>query len=167
MFILLVIAIAAIGALCVGYGVVFERRAYRVVRREVPILPASAPPQITMLHLSDLHFVRNDERKRRFLGSLPEADVTVVTGDFLAEPEAVEIAVRAVAATRGGLASWYVLGSNDYYTPRLVNPFAYLTGPSSRRHRPAARGRSRDLRGRLDADGWEDLTNVRHERDLA
>jgi predicted MPP superfamily phosphohydrolase len=167
MWILVIIVIAAIGALCIAYGVLFERRAYRLVRREVPILPASAPPEITMLHLSDLHFVRDDERKRRFLGSLPEADVTVVTGDFLAEPEAVAIAVGAVAPTRGRLASWYVLGSNDYYAPRPVNPFAYFAGPSSRRHRPAARGRSSDLRAGLDADGWEDLTNVRHERELA
>jgi predicted MPP superfamily phosphohydrolase len=167
MWILIVLAIAAIGVLCVGYGVVFERRAYRVVRREVPILPASAPPQITMLHLSDLHFVRDDEGKRRFLSTLPQADVTVVTGDFLAEPEAVAIAVDAVAPTRGRLASWYVLGSNDYYVPRPINPFAYFAGPSSRRHRPAARGRSGDLRAGLDADGWEDLTNVRHQRELA
>ena len=38
-----------------------------------------------------------------------------MTGDFLAEPEAVETAVDAVRETRGRLASWFVLGSNDYY----------------------------------------------------
>ena len=167
MWILTFSVIAAIGALCIAYGVVIERRAYRLVRREVPILPATAPPEITMLHLSDLHFVRDDERKRRFLGSLPRADVTVVTGDFLAEPEAVAIAVGAVGPTRGRLASWYVLGSNDYYVPRPVNPFAYFAGPSNRRHRAAARGRSVDLRAGLDADGWEEITNVRHDRELA
>jgi predicted MPP superfamily phosphohydrolase len=167
MWVLILIVIAAIGALCIAYGVVVERRAYRLVRREVAILPAGAPPEITVLHLSDLHFVRGEERKRRFLGSLPQADVTVVTGDFLAEPEAVAIAVGAVAPTRGRLASWYVLGSNDYYVPRPINPFAYFGGPSNRRHRTAARGRSVDLRAGLDADGWEELTNVRHERELA
>jgi uncharacterized protein len=167
MWVLILIVIAAIGALCIAYGVVVERRAYRLVRREVAILPAGAPPEITVLHLSDLHFVRGEERKRRFLGSLPQADVTVVTGDFLAEPEAVAIAVGAVAPTRGRLASWYVLGSNDYYVPRPINPFAYFGGPSNRRYRTAARGRSVDLRAGLDADGWEELTNVRHERELA
>ena len=167
MWVVIPIVVAAFGALCVAYGVLFERHAYRLVTHEVPILPTSAPAQITMLHLSDLHFVRRDERKRRVLAALPEAAVTVVTGDFLAEPEAVEIAVRSVASARGRLASWYVLGSNDYYVPRPINPFGYFAGPSSRRHRAAARGRSGDLRAGLDADGWEDLTNVRHERELA
>ena len=94
------------------------------------------------------------------------ADITVVTGDFLAEPEAVEVAVTSVAPTRGRLASWYVLGSNDYYVPGPINPLAYLTGPSNRRHRSAKRGRARDLIAGLDRDGWTNLTNVRRELDL-
>jgi predicted MPP superfamily phosphohydrolase len=161
-----ILAVLAVGALCVAYGVLIERRAYRLVRRELAILPTEGPAELTILHLSDLHFVRRDERKTRFLGSLPRADITVVTGDFLAEPEAVEVAVTSVAPTRGRLASWYVLGSNDYYVPGPINPLAYLAGPSNRRHRSAKRGRARDLIAGLDRDGWTNLTNVRHELDL-
>ncbi len=51
-----------------------------------------------------------------------------MTGDFLAEPEAVETTVAAVRAVRGRLASWFVLGSNDYFVPRPLNYLAYFRG---------------------------------------
>jgi len=166
MFARLLLAIAAAGSACVVYGVAVERRAYRLVRRDLAILPADSPQTLRVLHLSDLHFVRRDDRKARFLASLPEADVTVVTGDFLAEPEAVETAVEAIRANRGRLASWFVLGSNDYYAPRLLNPFRYLVPGTNRRPRRARRGRPRDLVAHLEADGWRDLTNVRDRVEL-
>lgn len=162
----ILLAIAVAGLACVIYGVLIERRAYRLVRRRLAILPANGPERLDLLHLSDLHFVRGDERKRRFLASLPAADVTVVTGDFLAEPEAVEIAVAAVGANRGRLASWFVLGSNDYFAPRFMNPLRYLLRRSGARPRPAGRGRPRALVTALQADGWRDLTNTREEVDL-
>jgi predicted MPP superfamily phosphohydrolase len=162
----ILLAIALAGLACVMYGVLIERRAYRLVRRRLAILPANGPETLNVLHLSDLHFVRDDEKKRRFLGSLPTSDVTVITGDFLAEPEAVEIAVAAVASNRGRLASWFVLGSNDYFAPRFVNPLRYMVGGDSTRPRRAQRGRPRDLVAALRADGWRDLTNVREEIDL-
>ncbi len=160
------IGTAVVGAGCVAYGVLIERRAYRLVRRDLAILPASGPETFRVLHLSDLHFVRRDEHKARFLASLPPADVTVVTGDFLAGPEAVETAVEAVRATRGRLASWFVLGSNDYFVPRPTNPFGYLVRRSNGKPRPARGGRWRELVDLLEADGWRDLTNVRDEVDL-
>ena len=166
MFAWILLAIAVAGLACVIYGVLIERRAYRLVRRRLAILPANGPERLDILHLSDLHFVRGDERKRRFLASLPAADVTVVTGDFLAEPEAVEIAVAAVGASRGRLASWFVLGSNDYFAPRFMNPLRYLVRRSGARPRRARRGRPRDLVAALRADGWRDLTNTREEVDL-
>jgi predicted MPP superfamily phosphohydrolase len=160
------LAIVAVGALCVAYGVFVERRAYRLVRRTLAILPAEGPPTLSVLHLSDLHFVRGDRRKAAFLASLPPADVTVVTGDFLAEPEAVETTVEAVRATRGRLASWFVLGSNDYYVPGPMNPLGYFRPHALRTRRRARRGRSGDLRTLLQSDGWRDLTNVRADVDL-
>ena len=86
-------AVAAVGTACVAYGVVIERRWYRFVRHRLAMLPADgkSPETLTVLHLSDLHFVRGDGPKARFLAALPQADITVVTGDFLAEPEAVDV----------------------------------------------------------------------------
>jgi hypothetical protein len=162
-----VLAILAAGVLCVAYGVFVERRAYRLVRRVLAILPTDAgPPSLTILHLSDLHFVREDRRKAAFLAGLPDADVTVVTGDFLAEPEAVETVVAAVREVRGRLASWFVLGSNDYYASRPLNPFLYFVPHSKRRPRAAAKGRAAELIEQLEAEGWRNLTNVREEVDL-
>jgi uncharacterized protein len=159
-------AIAAAGCACVAYGVVIERHAFRLVRRRVEILPADGPDTVTLLHLSDLHFLRRDERKARFLASLPHADVTVVTGDFLAGSDAIETAVTALRPNRGRLASWFVLGSNDYFEPRFMNPFRYLIDGGSGRPRRARRGRPSDLVECLKADGWRDLTNVHDEIDL-
>jgi predicted MPP superfamily phosphohydrolase len=157
---------AAAGAACVAYGTLIERRAFRLVRRDLAILPAEGPETVRLLHLSDLHFVRRDLRKRRFLATIPPPDVTIVTGDFLAEPEAVETAVEAVRPVRGRLASWFVLGSNDYFAPRPTNPFAYLYRSSNRTPRPARSGRWRELVDQLEAEGWRDLTNTRAEVEL-
>ncbi len=149
---------------CVLWGIFVERRRYRLVRHRLDILPATAPGPLTVLHLSDLHFVRRDAGKAAFLATLPAADVTVVTGDFLAEPEAVETTVAAVHAVRGRLASWFVLGSNDYFVPRPLNYLAYFRG--KRKPRRAERGRAADLVSQLRADGWDDLTNVRRDVDV-
>lgn len=147
------------GAACVLYGVLVERTWYRLRRHRLDILPAGGPRSLTILHLSDLHVLRRDDRKLRFLAGLPRADVTVVTGDFLGEPEAVERAVEAVEPTRGRLASWFVLGSNDYFAPRPLNYLAYFR--RDRRRRASIRGRPDDLRAQLVQRGWQDLTNVR------
>ena len=156
--------VVALVAACVAYGVAIERRWYRLVRHRLDILPAEGRETLTVLHLSDLHFTRRDPRKARFLAGLPQADVTVVTGDFLAEPEAVEAVVAAVGANRGRLASWFVLGSNDYFSPRPLNYLSYFR--KRRQRRRARPGRSAELVERLTAAGWQDLTNVRRDVDL-
>lgn len=158
------LAVVAAGAACVGYGMVVERRWYRLVRHRFDILPASGPAALTILHLSDLHFVAGERRKARFLASLPVADVVIVTGDFLAEPEAIPTVVEALRPVRGRLASWFVLGSNDYFTPIPLNYLAYFR--RHRRSRSAPSGRAADLVKRLRADGWDDLTNARREDSL-
>jgi predicted MPP superfamily phosphohydrolase len=153
------LAVAAAGVGCVAYGVFVERRWYRLSRRRLDILPADASRAVTLLHLSDLHIVRGSDALRRFLSTIPPADVTAVTGDILGEPEAVEEAVELLHGVRGALASYFVLGSNDYYVPRPLNPARYFL-PGPRRRRRAPRGRSRDLVERLECDGWVHLGNA-------
>jgi uncharacterized protein len=159
-----VLAIVALGAGCVVYGIVVERSWYRVVRYRLDILPTDGPATLTVLHLSDLHFLRGDERKARFLSTLPAPDVAIVTGDFLAEPEGVPSAVAAVRPLRGRLASWFVLGSNDYFAPVPKNYLSYFW--ERERRRSVKRGRAAELAAELVGDGWEDLTNVRREVSL-
>ena len=161
--------LVAVATLCFAYGVFIERKSYRLARRaRLPILPAGGPESLTLLHLSDLHFVRNDTRKARFLANLPEADIAVVTGDFLAEPEAVDAAVAGVRPARGQLASYFVLGSNDLYRPQPFNPVHYFSWRLRLRRRK--RIATRNLRGPVDelvsgleADGWIHLPNERRE----
>jgi uncharacterized protein len=155
------VAVVVAGIACVAYGVLIERRWYRLVRYRLDILPAAAERPITVLHLSDLHIVAGQTRAlRRFLETLPPADVTAVTGDILGEPEAVEEAVALLRDVRGRIASYFVLGSNDYFAPRPLNPVRYFIG-GSRRRRAARRGRARDLVDQLEAEGWVHLRNLR------
>jgi len=158
------LAIPAAGLVCVAYGVLVERRWFRLVRRRLDILPAEAPRRITLLHLSDLHLVRGDRAEARFLARLPRADLTVITGDLLGEPDAVEDVARALRPIRGRLGSWFVLGSNDHFVPRPLNYLAYFR--RRRRARRGVRGRAPELVARLEADGWRHLGNVRFQADL-
>ena len=73
--------------------------------------------------------------------------------------------MAAVRATRGRLASWFVLGSNDYFAPQPaelpgVLPQEAETAPRRDGDAPA------ELVAQLSADGWNDLTNVRRDVDL-
>jgi uncharacterized protein len=153
------IAVAALAVACVAYGILVERRWYRLVRRRIPILPTAEVPALTVLHLSDLHLTRRSATMRRFLSGLPPCDLCVVTGDLVGEPEAVEAAVEALRHLRGTRASFFVLGSNDYFVPRPYNYLHYFR--KGRRHRRAKRGRALDLVAQLEADGWAHLRNTR------
>ncbi|MFN2545249.1 MAG: metallophosphoesterase [Actinomycetota bacterium] len=146
------------GVLLVAYGVFVERRWYRLVRYRLDILPAGGSTALSVLHLSDLHFVRGDRRKASFLASLPKADVTVLTGDILGEAEAVETVRAALLPVRGRIASLFVLGSNDYFRPRPLNPLRYFKS-LPRRVRKGLPGASRQLVAALEADGWAHLKN--------
>ena len=160
----LLLALLGAGVLCIAYGVLIERRWYRLRSERLAILPVDGPETLTVLHLSDMHFVRGDRRKAAFIAGLPAADVTIVTGDFLGEPEAVERTVEVLHPVRGRLASWFVLGSNDYYAPRPLNYAKYFT--NYRRLRFATRGRAPELVTQLEADGWTRLDNTRRETEI-
>lgn len=158
----ILIGVAAAGAAVAAYAVLVERRWFRLGRYRIDILPTQG--RLDLLHLSDLHLVRSDEAKRRFLASLPRADVTVITGDLLGEPEAVEFAVAALRAVRGRKASLFVLGSNDLYAPRPFNYLRYFWKDRHRKRRLGRRGRSTDLTRQLEADGWVHLRNRKYDR---
>jgi predicted MPP superfamily phosphohydrolase len=163
MLVPILVALLVIGGAVAAYAVFVERRWYRVVRHRLDILPAGAAG-LTVLHLSDLHLTDGDRRSARFLASLPRADVTVLTGDALGDPLAVEFVVRALRPVRGRLASLFVLGSNDVFAPRMNNWFRYFV-PNRYRKRILGRGgRSADLVRLLERDGWVHLKNRKYDR---
>jgi predicted MPP superfamily phosphohydrolase len=161
----IVAGILGIGVLCVGYGMAIEHTWFRLSRYRLDILPAG-DGGLSILHLSDLHFQANDRRKSRFLAGLPPADVAVVTGDILGEADAVETVVQALRPVRGRLASYFVLGSNDYYRPRPTSYLKYFLPHGTSRRRLLTRSRDRELVEQLTADGWVHLRNVRRDVSL-
>lgn len=156
-------ATVAAGVVVLG-GALVEAAAFVLRRLDVPVLPPGSGP-IRLLHLSDLHLAPWQRRKQAWVAGLAalEPDLTVVTGDFLGHREAVPLALEVLDGLldRPGA---FVLGSNDYVAPRLVNPFAYLTGPTTRDHRDWRDDRrlpTDDLVKGLEARGWVGLTNAR------
>jgi predicted MPP superfamily phosphohydrolase len=159
----LVVVIAAAGAAVAGYAVLVERRWYRLNRHRLEILPADGSG-LTVLHLSDLHLTQGDEGKRRFLASLPRADVAVITGDMLGEAEAVEYVASALRPVRGRVASLFVLGSNDLFAPRMNNWLRYFVPNRNRKRILGRRGRGPELVRLLERDGWVNLGNRKYDR---
>ena len=156
----------AAGLLCVAYGILIEHHWYRLRRYRLDILPTGAPAPLSVLHVSDLHFLRRDRRLKEFLASLPPADVTVATGDLVGEPEAFRDVALALRPIRGRVASLFVLGSNDYYAPRPLNYLRYFRRRRIGRRRLVRRGPAAELVALLETDGWRHLRNVRGELDV-
>ena len=159
----ILMALLGLGALAAVYAVFVERRWYRLVRHRLDILPAGTAG-LTVLHLSDLHLIESDGRAASFLASLPRADVTVLTGDALGDPSAVEFVARALRPVRGRVASLFVLGSNDLYAPRPSNWLRYFAPAGRRKRLLGQRGRPAELIRLLERDGWVHLKNRKYER---
>ena len=71
----IVVAVLVLGVCCVLWGIFVERRRYRLVRHRLDILPATAAGPLTVLHLSDLHFVRRDAGKAARVSAPPPSAV--------------------------------------------------------------------------------------------
>ena len=150
---------ALAGAATLAYARL-EASAYRLRRREAAVLGAGQPP-VRILHLSDLHMTPRRQRLQGWVASLAELrpDLVVVTGDFLAHEDAVEPVVRSLEPL-ADIPGLYVLGSNDYYAPRIINPLSYLSGPSDL-HPDRPQLPWPQLVSRLDEFGWQHLPNER------
>lgn len=158
--------LAAAGVAGLGYAWL-EARRFVLRRADVPVLPPGSDP-IRVLHLSDLHLVPRQRRKFAWvqrLGDL-EPDLVVSTGDSLASMDAVEAALEAHGRLldRPGV---FVMGSNDYYAPKVKNPARYLLKHGGERRIHGGRLPTDDLiKGFLDA-GWTDLNNRRTSLQVA
>jgi len=140
-----------------------ESRAFTLRRFELPVL-APRSPQLRVLHLSDLHLTPSTRREVdwvRALGAL-EPDLVVDTGDNLAHLQAVPTVIRALEPllTKPGV---FVLGSNDYFAPKVKNPARYLLPSGGQRRIRGARLPTSALVTALTSAGWLDLTNTRRE----
>jgi predicted MPP superfamily phosphohydrolase len=158
-------ALAAAGAATLGYAWGYERKAFRLRRYDVPVLPPGAAP-ITVLHVSDLHATPGQSWKVAWVRALAELqpDLVLDTGDNLAHRDAVSAAVDALGPLMqrpGG----FVPGSNDWFAPVAKNPARYLL-PESGRRIHGERLPYGDLREAFLAAGWVDLTHRRQRLEV-
>lgn len=156
---------ALLGAATLAYARL-EASSYRLRRREISLLAEGMTP-IRVLHLSDLHMTPSRRRLQDWVYGLSHLrpDLVVVTGDFLSHMEAVDPVVAALDPLLE-MPGVFVLGSNDYFAPRPLNPFSYLAGPSDLHpNRPALPWP--DLVRRLESAGWHHLPNERTEVEVA
>jgi predicted MPP superfamily phosphohydrolase len=105
--------------------------------------------------------VPGQEDKKRWVSSLRELnpDAVVVTGDFLSHEQGIPEVLEALDPLFE-LPGMFVLGSNDYFAPRPINPAKYLYGPSQLQPRRPMLPWTDLVTGLTDA-GWTDLTNPR------
>lgn len=149
---------AGAGAAALAYASLIERNLFGVRTETLAVLPPGSAP-LRVLHLSDIHFVPNQNIKTRWLASLAELepDLVVNTGDNLSHPDAVPPLLEALKPLLR-FPGVYVPGSNDYYGPMLKSPFTYFTGPSKITREPPALPFG-ELFGAFEDAGWAGLTN--------
>jgi uncharacterized protein len=154
---------AAVGAACVAYAAAYEVRAYRLRRFDVPVLPPGSAP-IRVLHLSDLHLVPGQQDKIDWVRGLAalEPDLVVNTGDNIAHPDSVPLALEAYEPLldRPGV---FVFGSNDYFAPVFKNPLRYFWIRGGPRALTTPRLPTEDMRHAFTEAGWLDLSNAKAE----
>ena len=155
-----VTAVGAVGAGALAYAWGYERKAFRLRRFDVPILPRGAEP-IRVLHVSDLHATPGQPWKVAWVRALDDLapDLVLDTGDNLAHRDGVAVVLDALDGLldRPGA---FVPGSNDWFAPTPKNPARYLLADDGRRIH-GDRLPWGDLRAAFTTRGWRDLTHRR------
>ena len=151
--------VAAAGGATFAYASLIERNLFTLRRFDVPVLEPDAEP-LRILHLSDLHMMPDQRRKQDWVASLggTDPDLVVVTGDNMADPDAVPAVLRALDPLLS-LPGAFVFGSNDYAGPVWRNPLTYLL--PSREYVQGVDLPYDDLRAAFVDAGWADLNNAR------
>ncbi|WP_323959313.1 metallophosphoesterase [Arthrobacter sp. JZ12] len=150
---------AAAGVATLGYAALVERNLFGLRTESLAILPPGSRP-LKILHLSDIHMVPRQTAKATWLQGLAELkpDLVVNTGDNLSHPKALGPLLDALEPLLD-FPGVFVPGSNDYYAPRLLNPFKYFAGPSSLGDKPLKELPWQQMFARFGSAGWLDLTN--------
>jgi uncharacterized protein len=124
------VLLTAVALAALAYAALWE--SYRpVVRRHEVSVPFSWP-HISLLHVSDLHVNRRNERLQaaqgRALRGLPAPDLLLVTGDLCESRSDVESSLELLRLVRPRLGTFMVLGNHEYAVHR--------PGPASGRQLP-------------------------------
>jgi hypothetical protein len=152
------LAVLALAALALAWATLVERHWYAVRRESVRVLPNGSKP-ILVLHIGDLHLAHWQKRKIRFIENLSkyEPDLVVNTGDNLGAKNSESAALKALESL-GNVPGVFVNGSNDYFEPRVRNPFTYLKSPSEAQHGKPLN--TQKLVSGFEKWGWLNLNNA-------
>ena len=154
----LLIAILSLGLALVLWGVFVERNRFTVVSEELSILKPGSKP-IRVLHISDFHLAPWQKRKQAWIANLTrlEPDLLVNTGDKLGHRDAIRPTLKSLEGLLR-VPGVFVNGSNDYHSPEIRNPLAYLNKPSTPSHKELID--SKKLTDPFEAAGWKNLNNT-------
>ncbi len=157
----------AAGVLGVGYAGLVERNLFVLRRHTLPVLPPGSA-SLRVVHLTDLHLMPAQARKIEWIRALAELepDLGVNTGDNIADRESVGPLLRAFEPLLD-VPGVFVMGSNDYFAPRMKNPALYLTGDHRRGVGESPRLPTERLIEGLACKGWTELSNRRTRLDVA
>ena len=146
-----------VGAATLAYSL-WEARQFTLRTVSVPVLrPGSRP--LRVLQLTDLHLTPKQQDKMTWVRSLAELDpdFVILTGDLLGHMDSVPHLAKTLQPLNG-VPGVFVFGSNDYWSPKTVNPFKYFikdrTPVMSTRRLPTD-----ELESELLNAGWVGLNN--------
>ncbi|WP_423816675.1 metallophosphoesterase [Rothia nasimurium] len=150
------------GAATVAYAHFIELNNFQVRHETLPILPAGSP-DLRVLHISDMHMIPGQKRKREFMHSLAglQPDLVINTGDNLSHMRGLPALLDALDPLLD-FPGVYVPGSNCYFAPVPKNPARYLwkqnTGDEIVEDGRAVLP-TQDMHDAFDARGWVGLIN--------
>jgi uncharacterized protein len=116
----LLASLVPLSLLSLGYAVLGEP--YRPVfkRHRLP-LPASWPRDLSIVHISDLHVRRHDQRllrvQRKALQRLKSPDLLCVTGDMCEKVEDIPLLINILKTATPRLGTFVVLGNHEHNAP--------------------------------------------------
>lgn len=153
---------AAAGAATVAYAHFYELTNFEVRQEVLPILPPGSA-DFRILHISDMHMVPGQAKKRDFMHSLADLkpDLVMNTGDNLSHMGGLPALLDALDPLLD-FPGVYVPGSNCYFAPTFKNPARYLwkenTGDEAGTE-PRGVLPTQQMHDAFDARGWVGLIN--------
>ncbi len=138
----------------------WEARQFTLRSVQVQVLrPGSRPVRI--LQLTDLHLTPTQTDKMAWVRSLAaeDPDFVILTGDLLGHMDAVPYLAKTLEPLRG-VPGVFVFGSNDYWSPKAINPFKYFVKGRVPKM-STARLPTDELESELLNAGWSSLNNAR------
>ncbi|MBN2329602.1 MAG: metallophosphoesterase [Candidatus Omnitrophica bacterium] len=109
------ITAAAAGAGLFLYSWFIEPRWRRIFHRSISLGKHDLQP-LKILHLSDFHFYRGADERKRFLQGLSgrELDFIFITGDFIDNDSGIDVCIEALRPLKARYGIYAVLGNHDY-----------------------------------------------------